>query len=450
MHFISDIWFHLTLQIYQFIFEVYLAIIEAFKFMKSLFLSKPFRAIRKIFITFILLLILLLISAGFTRDRRRPFKNYVLLVSLDGFRWDYSSLYKTPNINKIATDGVAADRLIPSFPTVTFPNHYTIATGLYPDHHGLIDNNFSAPDLGLSYRMSDRTAVENPSFYGGEPIWVTAEKQGAKAASFFWVGSEAAVGGIHPSYWKKYDGTVTYEARIDSVVKWLSFPREKRPELITLYFDEPDATSHKFGPNSPQAGKVVERLDSLIGVLRFKLSSLPYQKRINFILLSDHGMGAISSDRYINLKEVVPERMISSVYGGNPVLLINPVEGKLDSVLLLLNRHKNLKAWAKADVPARLHFGTNSRIPRIVVAADSSWSIGNRPVSASIRGGAHGYDNADSDMFAVFYAAGPAFKKNYRFHELNNTDIYGLICRILDIKPAVNDGNPENINHILK
>lgn len=395
-------------------------------------------------------MVLLLISTGFSRDGRKHFKNYVLLVSMDGFRWDYSTLYKTPNINSIATEGVKADRLIPSFPTVTFPNHYTIATGLYPDHHGLIDNNFLAPDLNLTYRMSNRAMVENSAFYGGEPIWVTAEKQGVRSASFFWVGSEAPVGGIHPTYWKTYDGTVTYEARIDSVVKWLSYPEEKRPELVTLYFDEPDATSHKFGPVSPQTGRAVERLDSLIGVLRQKLSSIPYHKKINFILLSDHGMGATSPDRYINLKDVVPDRMIINVSGGNPVLLVNPVEGKLDSVLLLLNAKSHIRAWAKSNVPLRLHFGTNPRVPQIVVLADSSWSIGNRPVSTSIRGGAHGYDNADSDMFAVFSATGPSFKKNYKFHELNNTDIYGMICRIMRLKPAPNDGNPEDYRKILR
>ena len=398
----------------------------------------------------LILTIGLVIPASFKSDARKPFKNYVVLVSMDAFRWDYYRMYKTPNLDKLATEGVKADRLIPSFPTITFPNHYSIATGLYPDHHGLIDNNFLAVDLKLSYRMSDRSAVENPAFYGGEPIWVTAQKQGAKAASFFWVGSEAPVGGMHPVYWKKYDGTVTFEERIDSVVKWLGYPKEKRPELVTLYFDEPDATSHKFGPDSPQTEKVVERLDSLIGVLRAKLSSLPYYKRINLIVVSDHGMGPISQERYINLKDVIPERMISSFSGGNPCLLINPAEGKSDSVLLLLRSQKHLRAWAKADVPARLHYGTNPRIPGIVVVADSSWSIGNRPVSPSVKGGAHGYDNADTDMHAIFYAAGPAFKKNYLFRQLNNIDIYDLICTVMKFKPAPNDGNPDDFKEILR
>ena len=401
-------------------------------------------------ITIAILLALFIVLPGFRKDSRKPFKNYVLLVSLDAFRWDYSKIYNTPNLNKLAKDGVKADRMFSSFPTVTFPNHYSIATGLYPDHHGLINNSFSAPDLGLFYRMGDRTAVENPAFYGGEPIWVTAEKQGVRSASFFWVGSEAPVGGIHPTYWKKYDETVTFEARIDTVIKWLGYPPERRPGLVTLYFDEPDATSHSFGPVSPQTRKIVERLDSLMGVLRTKLSKLPEAKRINLIILSDHGMSAISPDRYINIKSLVPNRMVASIVGGNPVYLINPAEGKKDSVLFLLNRSKGLKAWPKSQLPPKWHYGTNPRIPEIVVVADSSWSIGTRPDGSTLRGGAHGYDNSNSDMFSIFYAAGPSFKKNFKFKELNNIDIYNLICRILNITPAKNDGNPSHIKGILR
>jgi len=397
-----------------------------------------------------LLLILFIVLPGFRKDNRKTNKNYVLMVSLDAFRWDYNKIYNTPNLNRLAKEGVNAERMYSSFPTVTFPNHYSIATGLYPDHHGIIDNSFSAPDLGLFYRRSDRTAVENPSFYGGEPIWVTAEKQGVRSASFFWVGSEAPVGGIHPTYWKKYDESVTFEARIDTVIKWLGYPPEKRPELVTLYFDEPDATSHSFGPVSPQTGKIVERLDSLMGVLRTKLSTLPEAKRINLIILSDHGMSAVSPNRYINIKSLVPERMIASISGGNPVYMINPKEDKKDSVLILLNRSKGLKAWSKSQLPAKWHFGTNPRIPEIVVVADSSWSIGTRTDGSSIKSGAHGYDNSNSDMFSIFYAAGPSFRRNYKFMELNNVDIYNLVCHILNLVPAKNDGDPEHIKEILR
>jgi predicted AlkP superfamily pyrophosphatase or phosphodiesterase len=401
-------------------------------------------------IVLLALISVMIILPGFRKDKRKHFKNYVLVISLDAFRWDYCKIYKTSNLNSLALDGVKADRMFSSFPTVTFPNHYSIATGLYPDHHGLINNSFSAPDLGLFYRTGDRTAVENHAFYGGEPMWVTAEKQGVKAASFFWVGSETDVMGVRPTYWKKYDESVTYEARIDTVVKWLGYPPEKRPELVNLYFDEPDATSHTFGPVSSQTGKVVERLDSLLGVLRSKLAALPDAKKINIIVLSDHGMAAVSPDRYINIKSIVPNRMIGSIAGGNPVYLINPAEGMKDSILYLLNKVKGLKAWNKSDIPAKWHYGTNSRIPDVVVVADSSWSIGTRPDGSTLRGGAHGYDNSNSDMYSIFYAAGPAFKKNYTFGELNNVDVYNLVCRILKINPAKNDGDPEHIKGMLR
>jgi alkaline phosphatase D len=411
----------------------------------------PFPRIKKVSgISLLMLISIFILSAGFRKDSRKPFKNYVVLVSLDGFRWDYNQIYTTPNLNKMAHDGVKADRMIPSFPTVTFPNHYTIATGLYPDHHSLINNSFPAADLGLFYRMGDRVAVENPAFYGGEPIWVTAEKQGVKAGSFFWVGSEAPVGGMHPSYWKKYDEKVTFGERIDTVIKWLGLPKEKRPELVTLYFDEPDHTSHSFGPAAPETGKMVHHIDSMMGVLREKISKLPDAKRINLIILSDHGMAAVSSEKYINLKSIIPERMISSISGGNPVYLINSKDNKKDSILYLLNNTKGLKAWDKSQVPSRLHYGTNPRIPEIVVLADSSWSIGTRPDGSTLRGGAHGYDNANSDMFAVFYAAGPSFRKNYQFRELNNIDVYNLVCKLLKINPAKNDGDPQHIEGMLR
>jgi predicted AlkP superfamily pyrophosphatase or phosphodiesterase len=395
-------------------------------------------------------LILLLLLAGCSNDRRRPFSNYVVLVSFDGFRWDYPELYKTPNLNKMALSGAKAERLIPSFPSKTFPNHYAIATGLYPDHNGVVENTFIIPESNKMYRMSDRSVVEDSSSYLGEPVWITAMKNGMKTASFYWVGSEAPVMGKHPTYWKKFDGSVPFGARIDTVIKWLSYPRSKRPEFVTLYFDEPDVVSHDYGPVSEQTGIMVSRLDSLLGVLRDKLSKLPYGRKINLIVVSDHGMGPISPDKYVNLKKVVPERMIKSMLGGNPFYMIEPNGNSRDSILYLLNSVKGVKAWEKSRIPAYLHYGTSNRISDIVVVADSSWSIGTYPDSSVFKGGAHGYDISDSDMHAIFYASGPAIKKNFSFRELNNVDIYDLICRILKIKPAENDGNPANIENILK
>lgn len=405
---------------------------------------------RRYWLILTLLLTAFLFTSSFRKACRQPYPTYVVLVSMDAFRWDYPAIYKTPNLDNIAAEGVKADRLIPSFPTVTFPNHYTIATGLYPDHHGLVNNNFPAPELGLYYRIGDRAMVENPSFYGGEPIWNTAEKNGIISASFYWVGSEAPIGGRHPTYWKKFDETVPFASRIDTVIKWLSLPAGKRPGFVTLYFEEPDAQAHESGPVSHETGVVIERLDSLIGVLNHKLDQLPFAKRINLIVLSDHGMGPVSSDRYINLFGLLPPRMVAGIYGSNPVFTINPEPGKTDSVLMILNRQEGLQAWRKSEVPARWNYGKNPRIPEIVVVADSSWSIGTRPDGSGVKKGAHGYDNANSDMHAIFYAAGPAFKKGLSIKQLNNTDIYNLICRILKIDPAPNDGNMASVRKIMK
>ena len=232
------------------------------------------------------LIIFLFTGCAFIACKLKSEESYVLMISLDGFRWDYPSIYNTPNLDQIATEGVKAKRMYSSFPTNTFPNHYSMVTGLYPGHHGLINNAFFAPDLNMFYQMNDISIVENPAFYSGEPMWVTAEKQGIKTAAFYWVGSETPIEGIQPSYWKRYDESVDFSTRIDTIVKWFGYPEYKRPKLINLYFEEPDATGHTFGPVSEQTRSVVERLDSLLGTLRTKLSTLPIADKINIIVES--------------------------------------------------------------------------------------------------------------------------------------------------------------------
>jgi len=372
-------------------------------------------------------------------------KPYVVLVSLDAFRWDYDSIHGTPVLDDIARQGVMAERLIPSFPTKTFPNHYTIATGLYPDHHGLVNNSFYAPDLDLVYRIGDRTMVSNGAFYGGEPIWVTARKQGVKSASFYWVGSEAPVQGMHPDYWKPYDEEVPFGDRVDTVLKWLSLPVNKRPHLVTLYFEEPDAVSHGYGPRSPETGMTVRSLDSLLGVLRTGIARLPNAGKINLIVLSDHGMTEVDESRYNYIFDTLPQQMVKRIYGGNPVWAVEPAEEKTDSVLLLLNMQSGMKAYAKDKMPAHLHYGTHPRIPEIVLVADPGWTAGMRPEPRGDTRGDHGYDWQCRDMHSIFYAEGPAFRKNFSVDTLYNVDIYNIVAGILGLVPAPNDGNPERI-----
>jgi len=375
---------------------------------------------------------------------------YVVMVSLDAFRWDYDSIYGTPVLDDIASKGVMAERLIPSFPTKTFPNHYTIATGLYPDHHGLVNNTFYAPDLDMVYRIGDRAMVSNGDFYGGEPLWVTAHKQGIKTASFYWVGSEAPVMGIQPDYWKAYDDEVPFGARVDTVLKWLSLPAKRRPHFITLYFEEPDAISHSYGPVSPETGAVVRSLDSLLGVLRTGLAGLPHAKEINLIVLSDHGMGDVDDVRYNYIMDTLPEAMVKRIYGGNPVWAIEPAEGMTDSVLYYLNLQYGMKAYRREELPAHLHYGTHPRIPAVVLIADPGWTTGLRPEPGRYSKGDHGYDWRWSDMHAIFYAEGPAFKRGLTIDTLYNVDIYNIVTGIMGLTPAPNDGNSERISPLLR
>ena len=396
------------------------------------------------------LLLLLLLTGGCASVQSERDKPYVIMVSMDAFRWDFDSVYGTPVLDEIASNGVKAQRLIPSFPTKTFPNHYSIATGLYPDHHGLVNNSFYAPDLDLVYRIGDRTMVENAAFYGGEPIWVTAMKAGVKTASFFWVGSEAPIMGMHPDYWKTFDEEVAFGDRVDTVLKWLSLPVVRRPHLVTLYFEEPDATGHEYGPVAPETAAVVKSLDSLLGVLRDGLRKLPQAKKISLIVLSDHGMGPVDPSKYNYIFDTLPQKMVKRIYGGSPVWSVEPAEGKTDSLIMCINMQKGVKAYRKEELPAHLHYGTNPRLAKVVVIADPGWIAGIRPVPSGYNRGDHGFDWKWKDMHSIFYAEGPAFKKGFETDTLYNVDIYNIITRILNIVPAQNDGNPERISPLFR
>ncbi len=382
-------------------------------------------------------------------DGKTPGKPYLIVLSMDGFRWDYPAKAHTPNLDKIAKAGVKADAIVPSFPTKTFPNHYTMATGLYPDNHGIVLNEFYDPERKAFYAVSDRKTVEDGSFYGGEPVWVTAENQGMKAATLFWVGSEAAIKGVRPSIWKNYKHRMPYESRIDTVISWLQLPDSIRPHLIMWYLAEPDGVGHDFGPDSPEIVSCVERLDSLLGVFMFKLQQLPIAAQVNFIATSDHGMCPISNDRLIQINQFVDTAWIAEIQGNNPVFTIKANAGFDDEIESALSKVAHLKLWRSGHLPERLHYGNNPRTLDFVVVADSSWSV-DYASDDGYNGGAHGFDNANSDMGAIFYATGPAFKQGFVNGKFPNTDLYALMCEILKLNPAKTDGNLTDVKGMLK
>jgi predicted AlkP superfamily pyrophosphatase or phosphodiesterase len=373
---------------------------------------------------------------------------YVVMLSMDGFRWDYPDRWPTPNLDRFAASGVKALSMQPSFPSKTFPNHYTIATGLYPDHHGIVDNSFYDPASGRHFSISNRQSTGDPSFYGGEPIWVTAEKNGILSASFFWVGSEAPIKGVRPAYWKKYSHDFTFRQRIDTVIYWLNLPEEKRPHLILWYMEQPDGIEHDEGPDSEGTRRMVMMLDSLIGVFLDKIEALPIAGQVNIIITSDHGMGSISPDRCLNLKQYIDYGWFDEIEGHTPNLTLKVKNEFADTAWKALSSIPHLSTWKHGHVPDSLHYGSNPRTLDFILVADSSWQFtmtGNVPRSL----GAHGYNPYDRDMHAIFYARGPAFKAGYKQPTFENTDIYPLICKILNIPPAPVDGRLEDVKGML-
>ncbi len=378
-------------------------------------------------------------------------EHYVVVLSMDGFRWDYAHRVPTPNLDHIAQHGVTTSYVKPSFPSNTFPNHYTMATGLHPDNHGIVNNNFYCPELDMTFRMRDRESVGNPVFYGGEPIWVTAAQQGMITASYFWVGSEAPVKGVHPTYWKEYDVTDPFGDRIDTVAYWLQLPREKRPRLVMMYFNEPDAQGHRTGPDSKEIDELVMELDSLVGVLINKMNALPIASSINIIVTSDHGMTKRSTERYVNLSDHIERDWLEMAFGGNPLMMWRPVEGMTDSIYHILKDVDHLSVWRSGSLPDRFQFGNNSRTLDLVVLADSSYSLGwGAPSERFYTGGGHGWDNDNKDMHTIFYATGPAFKENHMHEPFELVDLYPLIAHILNLDPAPVDGKLERVAGMLK
>ena len=402
-------------------------------------------------------LILLAVVVLFVNSQCKPGINrphddvYVIMLSMDGFRWDYADRVPTPNLDFIAANGVKAEYVIPAFPSNTFPNHYTMATGLYPDNHGIVMNNFYCPELDRTYRMRDREAVEDGAFYGGEPVWVTAEKQGITSASYFWVGSEAPIQGIQPTYWKIYNNTDPFIARIDTVAYWLQLPEEERPQLITFYFNEPDSQGHRSGPESTEIDELVMELDGLVGYLLETISALPIADKINLIIASDHGMTERSTERYIDLSEFIDRDWLRWVFGGNPTMLWGAREGMIDTIYNSLKDVEHMHIWKTGELPERLNYGNNPRTLDLVVMADSTWNIGwGEPQERFYSGGGHGWDNQKKDMHTIFYAIGPAFQTNYTQPPFELVDLYPLITNIMNLQPAEVDGKLERVKGMLK
>ena len=403
-----------------------------------------------------LCLLLLLLAACAPAPRReapaaaRPLP--VLLIGIDGFRPDYLQLPEARTLRRLAEQGGRAEAMRPSYPSLTFPNHYTLVTGLHPDRHGIVNNSMRDPELG-SFAMHLRTAVADGRWWGGEPVWITARRHGLRTATLFWPGSEADVQGQHPDDWLPYDAGVDSTARVRQVLDWLARPESERPDFMTLYFEQVDTVGHEQGPDSLALRHAVRSVDSALAALIEGIEASPWAGRINLVLVADHGMAAIDESRPILLDELVDPRSFELVSFGASVG-IEPRRGRRAEVeAALLREHAHMRCYRPQDFPPEWLFGTHARVPTITCQAEPPHIIATRRVLAmpgrKTKRGGHGYDPALPEMQALFVGHGPAFRPGSTVSRVHSVDVYALLCRLLDIAPAEHQGDERAFDALL-
>ena len=371
----------------------------------------------------------------------------LILVSIDGFRADYFDRGLTPNLAALAADGVRArEGMRPSFPSITFPNHYTLVTGLFPDHHGIVANTMEDPRIVPDSRFTLGTyaAVSDGRWWNeARPLWVTAKHQGLRTATMFWPGSEAPIGGVRPDFWTHFDQTFPPELRVDILLNWLDQPQDKRPAFATLYFDQVDTAGHEHGPDSPELTEALRRTDAAIGRLVSGLKQRGLYELTNLVIVADHGMASTPPSQVVALDDLAPKASVHVVSGGATAGLEAKGPQAADAERALIGKHDHFTCWRKQDLPARWHFGTNARVPPIYCVAQIGWLLETREGLARRKSpmlGEHGYDNAEPLMRALFIAHGPAFRKGVLAPVFDNVDVYPLLAEVLGVRPEHNDG----------
>ena len=384
-----------------------------------------------------------------------PARPYVVLVSLDGFRYDYAERYHASNILAIGKAGAAAEGMIPSFPTVTFPNHISIVTGQYPEHHGIVGNSFWDPALKRAYSMSESSKED--AFYTYKPIWVVAEQQKVKTAAMFWPTADSEVGGVRPTYWALYDGHFPNEQRVAKVLEWLKLPESERPHFITLYFSDVDSAGHSTGPDSAETEKAVQRVDKLVGDLWKGIQALALP--VNLIVVSDHGMqttvGSVNLSEFADLSKV---RVVTE--GPVQLFVYAPDSATAEQVYAALKgKSPKFDIYRRKETPAGWHFSENERSGDLVICVKeaTSLSIGpprerSGPPRPNTSRGAHGFDPAQfKTMQAIFYAAGPNVRPGASIKPFENVNVFPFMAKILGLQsPAGIDGSEKVLDVIYR
>ena len=383
---------------------------------------------------------------------RQQQKPYVIFISADGFRYDLAERYNAKNLLALSKAGVRAEAMRPSYPSVTFPNHYSLATGMYPSHHGIVDNTFYDPKRNQEYRIANRNAVEDGSWYGGTPIWVLAEQQEMLSASLFWVGSEASIQSVRPTYYYRFNDKMPIDARLQTLKQWLTLPEDRRPHMITFYLSNVDHAEHYHGPVSKETEEAVQIVDDCIGRMKNMLDSLNLP--INYIFVSDHGMADVDTTKGIDLPAAIDTTKFRVAVNETMLHLYAKDKNDIAATYAAFKTDSSrFNTYLPTEVPARWHYAARddryNRIGDIILVCKPPkvFNVSHRHIIP----GMHGYDNALRDMQATFYCWGPAFKSQLTIPVFDNVNVYPLITQILGLPiPYGIDGDPKVLRGILK
>ena len=424
----------------------------------------PRQAVAKVFFlsSFIIAPLISAATQVTTNHRRFASSPHVLLISIDGYRHDYNSLYRPPALLKFAQKGVAAKSLIPVFPTLTFPNHLSLVTGLYPGRHGIVGNSFYAPDLGKPFNISGGESPKNPRFYSGTPLWVLASQNQMVSAVYFWPGNEAPIAGHLASHYRAYDRSVTPAQQIEQILRWLRLPAPRRPRFLSLYFSAVDSAGHHHGPQSENLRQAVLKLDRSLQYLFDQLALFDFE--LNIIITSDHGMTQLDKSKTIALDQNPQAKaLLRSFRSSSPqgATLLLYYQGKANHraqsirrLLALWSKVSHFKAYRPSELPGDFHAQKNPRLGDIIVLADPPYTLQFQALPSKQLGlkGGHGYDAKHSDMHGIFFAQGPQFRAKLKVESFSIIHLYPLMAHLLGlpINHLQLDGDFKQVSHLLR
>ncbi|CAG7964605.1 unnamed protein product [Penicillium nalgiovense] len=388
-----------------------------------------------------------------------------IVISLDGFRADFLDRGLTPALNSLVANGVSPQYMNPSFPSVTFPNHFTLMTGLYPESHGIVGNTFWDPKINEEFYYTHPTVSMQPKWWMAEPLWVTAEKQRVKTAIHMWPGSEAHIGDREPTFLDKYNGTEVFSRKVDRILEFLDLPgledksqvTPERPQFIVAYVPDVDRDGHKFGPNSTEIRKTISEADSMVANIMTGLEQRNLTEVVNIVVVSDHGMATTSAERLIQLDDLIDYGLVDHIDGWPSAGLRPKRPEDLETLRKQLEKvapdyEHAFEFYTRETMPERYHFSNNERIAPLWVIPKTGWAIVDRSefdVREALKTGKeyhprgiHGYDHEHPLMRAIFIARGPAFphKPNSRVEVFQNIEVYNIVCDSLGVDPLPGNG----------